>query len=470
MHVMCGARGPRGWGDAVLEEHFKELKAMINDDAVLRYVYKFAGNGFKCRIKHAASLETALMGNTHYCAAIFLYDNDDDDDDYKANNSWHRPLLLRVRLDARLRDPEVDAKGDREMLNEYATLKFLETTTVPAPRVYGIGLRTRGSRGAGARGWGKRSRRTRRSDTRRLGSWANSPTSWPSWPGTRSRLPGRYGVSHRQYRTPAAAEKAGGGSRPDAAGPGSVISVTAQLSDRLHVLDPAGPFRTAVDYYTAHAEQYLKLIADGQLHCFYPIDAYLLYRFLKDDVWQLVQPLDGEEEEEEERFYLKHNNDWGTHVLIDDDYNLTGIIDWQLARVVPRREAFGPSFVTFEIDSMNPAPKSSLSARDLMLAEALDKRGSSDLARLMRDEKARRFFLGLGWLDPMWKDGLWDAVLDAFEVRNITWAEWREKAIKEYSKTDARFRRLLRRVDGRRSAYHLRDLGGSQGEKKPPVS
>lgn len=32
----------------------------------------------------------------------------------------------------------------------------------------------------------------------------------------------------------------------------------------------------------------------------------------------------------------------GTHLLIDENYNITGIIDWQFARIVPVCEAFGP--------------------------------------------------------------------------------------------------------------------------------
>ena len=64
----------------------------------------------------------------------------------------------------------------------------------------------------------------------------------------------------------------------------SGVEVGPVASDRFVVLDPAGPFETATAYYTAFAEQYLELIADGQLYTEFPVNAYLLYRFLKDNV------------------------------------------------------------------------------------------------------------------------------------------------------------------------------------------
>jgi hypothetical protein len=100
---------------------------------------------------------------------------------------------------------------------------------------------------------------------------------------------------------------------------------------------------TSTAYYTAFAEQYLELIADGQLYTEYPVDAYLEYRFLKENATQLVSR---DENEVEERFYLKHVDDKGDYLLVDEELNITGIINWQMARIVPRREAFGPSLVT----------------------------------------------------------------------------------------------------------------------------
>lgn len=46
----------------------------------------------------------------------------------------------------------------------------------------------------------------------------------------------------------------------------SELEISAVASDRFLVLAPTGPFVTSTAYYGAFAEQYLALIADGQLY------------------------------------------------------------------------------------------------------------------------------------------------------------------------------------------------------------
>ena len=38
---------------------------------------------------------------------------------------------------------------------------------------------------------------------------------------------------------------------------------------------------------------------------------------------------------DKEPFFLKHTDYKGDHILGDDEFNATGIIDWTFARVVP---------------------------------------------------------------------------------------------------------------------------------------
>jgi len=177
---------------------------------------------------------------------------------------------------------------------------------------------------------------------------------------------------------------------------------------------------------------------DGQLYTEYPINAYLVYRFLKDNVTQLVSQ---EENQMTERFYLKHVDDKGDHILVDEQLNITGIIDWQMARIVPRHEAFGPSLVTADMNALCNG-KFSLSPNDLVLADMLRRRGLSDLASNMIDEKVRRFFWGLA-LEPEWTYALplANAILKAFGVVE-GWSQWKESALKEYE-TDERLKGLI---------------------------
>ncbi|PNY29726.1 Uncharacterized protein TCAP_00357 [Tolypocladium capitatum] len=208
---------------------------------------------------------------------------------------------------------------------------------------------------------------------------------------------------------------------------------------RFVVLTPEGPFDNSIAYYTAFAEQYLTLIVDGQLYAEYPVDAYLTYRFLKDNAAQLAQQ--SAETQTPEKFFLKHVDDKGDHLLVDENLNITGIIDWQMARVVPFREAFGPSLATADMSSLCGG-KVSLSVDDVAFAGALEERGYPELASCMADEKVRRFFWGLA-LEAKWSYALplANAILKAFGV-DQDWTQWRETALREYE-ADERLKCLV---------------------------
>ncbi|EPS26529.1 hypothetical protein PDE_01466 [Penicillium oxalicum 114-2] len=106
-----------------------------------------------------------------------------------------------------------------------------------------------------------------------------------------------------------------------------------------------------------------------------------------------------------EQFYLKHLDDKGDHLMVDDELNTIGIIYLQTARVVPAGEAFGPSLATAEMDGIYNG-RSSLTVHDLALARFLEAKGATSLAGIMsRDEKVRRFFFGLE-VDLFWEETL----------------------------------------------------------------
>ncbi|KAI6350012.1 hypothetical protein MCOR03_005474 [Pyricularia oryzae] len=161
--------------------------------------------------------------------------------------------------------------------SEYATLKFLETTAVPAPQDFAFGVRDDGTdHGVG------------------LGFLLMEELSGKSWQG--DGIDGKLATEDDKTRVlqglaDIMAELAAH-PFPKARSltlQGSYIQVSAVARDRFVVLASEGPFDTSASYYTAFAEQYLALIADGKLYTEYPVDAYLIYRFLKDNAPQLVQ-------------------------------------------------------------------------------------------------------------------------------------------------------------------------------------
>ena len=354
------------------------------------------------------------MGSANYHARIRFHDG---------SPSW----LLRVPRVASFAVGLPPSLVEYLVLSEYATLKFLENTAVPAPRAFSYGICGTGTdhgtgvsfilmeelRGTPWMGQGV------------SGGKATESEKGKIWSGLADILIelGKHPFS-----------KAGSLCLQS-----SEIKVSAVASDRFLVLTPTGPFATSTAYYAAFAEQYLELIADGQLYTEYPINAYLVYRFLKDNVTQLVS----HEENPTERFYLKHVDDKDDHILVDEQLNITGIIDWQMARIVPRHEAFGPSLVTADMNASCNG-KFSLSHNDLLLADMLRRRGLSDLASNMAHEKVRRYFWGLA-LEPEWTHvlPLATAILKAFGVVE-SWCQWKESALKECG-TDERLKGLIGR-------------------------
>ena len=107
----------------------------------------------------------------------------------------------------------------------------------------------------------------------------------------------------------------------------------------------------------------------------------MVYRSFQDNVYQLVDPnIEQGGNEGAETFFLKHIDNTGDHLLVGKDLNITVIIDWKMARIVPAREAFGPSLVTADMGSIYNG-KVSLSKDDEVLAAALKRSEKPGLAK-----------------------------------------------------------------------------------------
>ncbi|KJK60920.1 hypothetical protein P875_00042903 [Aspergillus parasiticus SU-1] len=172
--------------------------------------------------------------------------------------------------------------------------------------------------------------------------------------------------------------------------PGPVPSepiVFAVASDRFLVLSPSGPFGTVSDYYSSFVKQNMVLIADSQLFTFFPVNAYLVFSFLKSQIPALAVNLNHDSSAATEQFYIKHVDDKGDHLMVDDELNITGIIEWQMASVVPASEAFRLSLMTVEMGDIYNG-ESSLTIHDHALSRSLNEKGAADLADIMsRDER-----------------------------------------------------------------------------------
>jgi aminoglycoside phosphotransferase (APT) family kinase protein len=392
--------------NALIASEISRLREQIDEKAVCRLASSLNKGKF-CTIEYPSKIVGvgALTGCANYHVRIRFGDG---------TPSW----LMRVPRVTGFAVGLPVSLAEYLIRSEYATLKFLETTAVPAPRAFSFGIPSVGTdSGVGVcfllmeELSGK--------------PWNGEGDASKIWKGLADILAELekhpFGEAGSLY----------------VKSPGDLPSVSATASDRFVCLDPFGPFETSTAYYAAWAEQYLALIADGQLYPQFPVEAYLVYRFLKDKAFQLAS--------ESEGFFLKHVDDKGDHLLVDEDLKITGIIDWQMARVVPREEAFALSLVSADMRALCEGDVS-LSTSDVALSNSLDEKVPG-LASHMRDEKVRRFFWGLG-LEPKWDAALplANAILQVFEVEK-SWDEWKELALKQY-KGDERLKALVETPTG----------------------
>ncbi|KAF2218455.1 hypothetical protein BDZ85DRAFT_323144 [Elsinoe ampelina] len=222
--------------------------------------------------------------------------------------------------------------------SEFATLKYLGSIGVPVPRVHGCRIASKG----------------------------------------------RNGTSGSSYILMDRVE-AGSLIPSDHGGP--VVSGCA--STRFVNVGKLGPFQSDEEYYTGYIQHYLDLIAAGQLYVNYPDIAFRFYHTMLAAVPLLCTP------SRVPAFYIKHVDDKGDHIMIDDQGNITGIIDWQFARCVPASEAFGASYLTANMDAIY-AGRIEISEDDRALAAVVRDKGYPELAaQLEAFPLARTFAHGM---------------------------------------------------------------------------
>ncbi|KAK7731907.1 hypothetical protein SLS63_005205 [Diaporthe eres] len=386
---------------ALIAAEIGRLREQTNEEAVCTLASSL-NEGKPCTLEHPSKVvgADALTGCANYHVRIRFDDG---------SPSW----LMRVpRVTGFAVGFPVSLAGYL-IRSEYATLKFLETTAVPAPRAFTFGVPSENTdHGVGVcflfmeELTGK--------------SWDGQGDATKVWKGLARIL-----AELEKYPFTQAGSLY-------VRNPGDLPSISAIASDRFVCLDPYGPLETSAEYYIAWTEQYLELISDGQLYPQFPVEAYLVYRFLQESATQLCDPEDG--------FYLKHVDDKGDHLLVDEDLNITGIIDWQMARVVPRGEAFGLSLVSADMRALCDGDVS-LSAEDIALGKALNEEIPGTM-EFTKDERIRRFLWGLG-LESKWEYALplANAILQVFGVEQ-GWDEWKKRSLERYG-SDERLKSLV---------------------------
>jgi len=213
--------------NALIAGEIGRLRAQINDKAVCELASSL-NNGKPCIVEHPSK---ALMGCANYHARIRFSDG---------SPSWLMRVPRVTGFAVGLPVPLVEYL----IHSEYATLKFLETTVVPAPQAFTFGIPSQGTdHGIGVC--------FLLMEELEGEPWDGQGDKTKVWKG----LADIYAELEKHPFTKAGSLYV--------ESPDDLPYVSATASDRFVCLDPYGPFETSAAYYTGWTEQYLALIADG---------------------------------------------------------------------------------------------------------------------------------------------------------------------------------------------------------------
>lgn len=229
------------------------------------------------------------------------------------------------------------------------------------------------------------------------------------------------------------------GTGTDHVGPFARESLTDYVDSQMRTL---GPFTSRQEYIVSSIQLTLDLIIRGESYADRAIDAFLIHRFLLDAVPMILHA-----ESETDQFYLRHADDKGDHILVDDDYNITGVVDWEWAHTDSKSAAFNSPIMLLPVadfyDGINHPGED-----ELALAQSFDNRGHSDLAEIVRNGRIiHRFEFCCGYDLADWKGFLYlfQGLRKAIDVDGeLDWETWKEKALEEY-KNDVLLKELMRR-------------------------
>lgn len=325
--------------------------------------------------------------------------------------------------------PEVQ---DHIFLSEVATLKFLATTEVPAPRIYGYELESTnnavgpsyilmGKMEGHALQWESATLEQR---NRVMDQLVDIYLELEKHPFTRLGSPSLSTTSSDSFEL----------RDPIKIGVGATGAWFETLTQS------HGPFDTAEACYEAALRLDMRLISRHEVCNLRSVDSYLAV------LWQLeMLPLLLEKMASPGGpFYLNHGEDKGDHILVDDQYNITGIIDWEFSSTELKEVAFSTPNMIWSIAEFC-AGDNTLNEHEIYFAGLFDQKGRTDLGDMMRGSRRwQRFPFSCG--DEERFEARFQAFRECF-VEDPTslssFANWKKDALARYAE-DPGLQALLR--------------------------
>lgn len=192
-----------------------------------------------------------------------------------------------------------------------------------------------------------------------------------------------------------------------------------------------GPYSSTENYFTAHLQMILDLIVKQELYADRAVDAFLIHRFLLD----IAPKTCSLSQADDEKFYLKHADEKGDQILVDNEFNITGIIDWEWAHTDSKSGAFNSPIVLLPVGDFYTGVNS-IGEDEEYFAECFEANRHPDLAMIVRNGRIiHRFRFCCGYDLGDWDGflGLFGGLLAAIgHTEDFDWKTWRAEALVRY--------------------------------------
>lgn len=210
-------------------------------------------------------------------------------------------------------------------------------------------------------------------------------------------------------------------------GPFARESLADYYSSQMNAL---GPFPSTKQYFTVNI-LILDLISRHELYADRAVDAFLIHCFLLDITLKVcsLSHLD------DERFYLKHTDEKGDQILVDNKFNITGIIDWGWAQTNSKSGVFNSPIVLLPVADFY-AGENCIGEDGKLFAECFQASRHSDLVMIVRNSRIiHRFRFCCGYDFCNWNRflGLFDGLLATIGyTEDFDWETWKADTLGRY--------------------------------------
>ncbi|CAI7625998.1 unnamed protein product [Penicillium bialowiezense] len=402
--------------DRAEQEEMVKLQAKINV-AALTSRASYLRNGICCsvlqKLEYDPTARGSVMGGMNYHVEISFEDG----------ICW----LARVRrFNATSPPPELQ---QYIMRSEIATLKFLSETNIPTPKVFDFSLDEANPVGVRyilmEKMLGKSlvwSDATREQRTKVVYQLADIYIELQAHP----------------FPMMGSLDETGSGI---AIGPFAKESLANFGKFGLEML---GPFSSLEEFYHAYIELILNWIVQQEAYANHPVDAFLIHRYLLENIQRILPDAtldDG-------KFYLKHADEKGDQILVDEQFRITGIIDWEWAHTGPKSAVFNSPIVLLPLDQFYNGGNC-LGDEEIAFAHLLGEKGYPELGDIVKKGRLlHRLQFCCGYDLPDWQGyqsifmGLVAALHNDGNSKLMDFETWKAGALERYS-GDHRLKSLL---------------------------